>query len=215
MTRCRNGARRWRKPPERHTCTSVKPFALALLVLAVSGCRHAPPYDYSREPDPRGREFVVGPADVLRIHVWRDQELTTEVPVRPDGTFTMPLLGDLRAAGRTPSEIRTDIGDRLSKYFKDSVVTVSVVTVNSYRFTVSGNVLKPGIYTAANYLTVMEVVALAGGVTRFADLNGAVVIRRDDKGQTRRIPVDLAAVENGGAPYQNVVVLSGDVVYMP
>lgn len=186
-----------------------------MVALAGSGCSHTSSYDYSREPDPRGREFVVGPADVLRIQIWKDQELSTEAPVRPDGTLTMPLLGDVRAAGQTPSQIKEEVTKRLTKYFKDAVVTVSVQSVNSYRFTVSGNVLHPGVYSANNYVTIMEAVALAGGVNRFADTKSVVVIRRDDKGQTRRIPIDLAALEDGKARHHDLVLLAGDVVHMP
>lgn len=195
----------------------MKPLilALAMSALAGSGCRHTSSFDYTHEPDPRGREFVVGPADVLRVQIWKDQELSTEAPVRPDGTFTMPLLGDVRAAGKTPSQIKEEITSRLTKYFKDAVVTVSVQSVNSYRFTVSGNVLHPGVYSANSYVTLMEAVALAGGVNRFADTTSVVVIRRDDKGRTRRIPIDLEALEDGKAPHQDLVLLAGDVVYMP
>lgn len=157
---------------------------------------------------------MVGPADVLRVHVWRDEELTTDVPVRPDGTITIPLVGDLKAAGHTPSQIRQEIGQRLARYFKDSVVTVTVQTVNSYRFTVSGNVNQPGVYSAPSYVTIIEALSLAGGPNRFAATDKAVLIRRDAKGM-RRIPISVDAISEGRDMGQNVVVLAGDVLVLP
>src|SRR5687767_5822380 len=75
-------------------------------------------FDYAKEPDPRSSEYIVGPADLLRINVWRDTELSMELRVRPDGTITLPLLGDIRAAGRTPTQIRDEIGKRLTEFVK-------------------------------------------------------------------------------------------------
>src|SRR4249919_1632752 len=115
---------------------------VVLLVALASACATThPPYDYASEPDPRKSEYVLGSSDVLRVTVWRNAELTTDAVVRPDGTIALPLVGDLRAGGRTPGQLRAEIVQRLGAYLKDeaAIVTVAVTAINSYRFVVSGN----------------------------------------------------------------------------
>src|SRR5882757_8119055 len=111
--------------------------------------QHAP-YNYAAEPDPRKKEYVLGPSDVLHVNVWRNPELSGDATVRPDGTISVPLVGDLSAAGRTPSQIRADIAQRMTAFIKDdaAIVTVAVNTIASYRFVVSGNVEHPGAFAA-------------------------------------------------------------------
>jgi polysaccharide biosynthesis/export protein len=190
---------------------------LALLMTVVVGCVTARSFDYSKEPDPRGQEYVVGPADQLRINVWRDNELSLEIKVRPDGTFTMPLLGDVRAAGRTPSQIRDQIAQQLTQYVKSETakVTVAVVAVGSYRFAVSGNVEHPGMFTSPYYVTVLEAMAMAGGPNRFAAPDRSVILRTYTPGSTRQIPIDYDTLKTGERPEQNIVVLAGDTIYVP
>ncbi len=188
------------------------------VVLALTvGCAHRPAFDYSHEPDPRTREYVVGPADQLRINVWRDNELSLEIKVRPDGTMTLPLVGDVQAAGRTPSQIRDDVTQRLAKFVKGDAarVTVAVVAVNSYRFSVHGNVEHPGVFTSPTFVTVIEAMAMAGGPNRFAAPDKSVILRTYAPGQTRQIPLDYDTLKTGERPEQNIVVLAGDTIYVP
>src|SRR5438128_1738955 len=111
--------------------------ALAAVAVPACGSTHGR-YDYSLEPDPRKKEFVLGPSDVLRINVWRNPELSGDVTVRPDGTISVPLVGDLRAAGRTSSQVRGDLAQRMTTFIKEDVATVTVglIAVNSYRFVI-------------------------------------------------------------------------------
>lgn len=194
-----------------------KALLLGVVLAAVAGCRSSRTFDYQREPDPRTREYVVGPADQLRINVWRDPDLSLETRVRPDGTFTMPLLGDIRAAGRTPSQIRREVGKQLAKYVKTetAVVTVAVVAVGSYRFAVSGNVERPGVFTSPYYVTVLEAIAMAGGPNRFAAPARSTILRADGTGHTRSIPVNYEGMTAGQTPEQNIVVLAGDNIHVP
>jgi polysaccharide export outer membrane protein len=189
------------------------------LVAFVGACTHqGRPYNYASEPDPRKAEFVLGPSDVLHINVWKNPDLSGDTIVRPDGTITLPLVGDIHAAGRTSAEIRTELTQRLAAFIKDdsAVVTVAVTAINSYRFTISGNVERPGTYNASHYVTVAEAMALAGGPNRYADPEEAVVIRSDpQKGGSRRIPIDFPAMQSGKRPEQNIALLSGDVIYVP
>ena len=195
-------------------------LALALFVAATLGaCKTVRPYDYSKEPDPRlGKKgFLIGPADQVRITVWRHGDLTTTATVRPDGIITMPLIGDLKAAGRNTKQLREEIKERLGKYYKDAQLTITVAVTNvvSYRFTVSGAVARPGLFTSSRFVTVQEAIAMAGGPTRFAKPDLAVIVRRGDDGKTRRIPIDYPAIASGKAPQQNLVLLRGDVVHVP
>lgn len=193
---------------------------IAALILPLwLGCgAHVPDYDYSQEPDPRTREFVLGISDGIRIHVWNNPELTTEATVRPDGTVTMPLIGDLEAAGKTPSSLRSNIRERLSEYIviENSSVTVAVTSVNSYRFTVSGEVSEPGIHTSQHYVTVAEAIAMAGGFTRFADKDEITLQRRDrESAEVREIPIAYRAIASGERPEMNLVLLPGDSIHVP
>ena len=193
-------------------------LALALAWPLLPGCTHqARPYNYANEPDPRKQEFVLGPSDVLHINVWKNPDLSGDTVVRPDGTITLPLVGDIKAEGRTPAEIRTELTHRLGTFIKDdsAVVTVAVTAINSYRFTMSGNIERPGTYTSSHYVTVSEAMALAGGPNRYADPEDMVVIRTDTQHGMRRIPIDYPAMLAGKRPEQNVALLPGDVVYVP
>jgi polysaccharide biosynthesis/export protein len=184
------------------------------LALWLAGCS-APPsrYPYASEPDPRGREYVIAVSDTLSIRVWSSPDLNTDALVRPDGTITMPLVGDLPAGGRTPTQVKQAIARSLTAFVKDATVTVAV-THTSYRVTVSGQVERPGVFEAQRYLTVSEAIALAGGPTRFSSPNETVLVRSRD-GQSRRIPIQFEEVEAGRHPEQDLVLLSGDRIYVP
>lgn len=174
-------------------------------------------YPYADEPDPRLGEYVIGVADQIEVNVWKNPELSSESAVRPDGFITMPLLGDLRAAGLTPTDLRAEITRRLLDYVKstDAVVTVSITEVRSYYVTVGGNVVNPGRYNSPNYLTVADAIALAGGPNRFAAPEATVVVRTNGHGNIRRIPIDYEQIIQGKHVEQNVVLLPGDIVFLP
>lgn len=190
--------------------------AFVLVGLIACGPK-APNYDYSKEPDPRTSEYVIGVGDALSINVWKNPQLSTEATVRPDGTITMPLVGDLVAKNKTPTQLRTEIAQRVSEYVRldPSEITVAVTEANSYRFTVSGEVMRPGIVTSKYYLTVAEAIAQAGGFTRFADRNEIILSRRDAQGNVRQIPIVYDLIEDGSHPEMNLVLLPGDSLYVP
>jgi polysaccharide export outer membrane protein len=186
---------------------------------ALAGCATAgPPYDYASEPDPRKAEYVLGPSDVLRITVWRNPDLSGDTTVRPDGTITMPLIGDLRAAGRTPSQVRAEIADRLKTFLRDeaATVTLAVSAINSYRFTVSGNVEHPGSFASNHYVTFSEALTLAGGPNRFASPERCVLVRADPAGAApKRIPINYTAILAGKRPDMDLPLLAGDLIVVP
>ena len=191
---------------------------VALVLVAGCGAQRASDramYAEAAQSDPRRLPYVIGVADVVRITVWKDPSLSTDAIVRPDGTITMPLVGELRAAGRTTAELQKEAMSRLAAYVKDAVLTVSVVEVNSYRFTVAGNVAQPGLFTSRSYLTVSEALALAGGPTRYASTGDIVIVRTLSNGAKRRIPIDYDAILSGHSPEQDIVILAGDAVRVP
>lgn len=194
-------------------------FSLALAAALATACgARAPDYDYSKEPNPRKSEFVIGPSDELMITVWRKPELSTQATVRPDGTITMPLIGDIVAGGKTSSQLKQEIQRRVAEFIRldaSTTIAVAVNNVNSYRFTVSGEVGQPGIHSSKVYVTVAEAIALAGGFTRFANRDDIVLMRRNQAGVIRRIPIVYSLIANGEYPEMNLVVMSGDSIFVP
>jgi polysaccharide export outer membrane protein len=193
---------------------------LLVLVIALAGCPpKVPVYDYSKEPDPTKTEYVLGIGDHLAVNVWENPNLSTEVVIRPDGTITMPLVGDLKAAGETPSSLKTMIKARLTDFVKlnaGSEITVAVKQAASYRVTVSGEVNHPGVFNADHYLTVSEAIAQAGGFTRFAQRNDMTLQRRDPKsGRIRAIPLAYDFLVDGQHPEMNLTMIAGDSLYVP
>ena len=193
---------------------------LLVLLIALTGCPpKVPVYDYSKEPDPTKTEYVLGIGDHLAVNVWENPNLSTEVVIRPDGTITMPLVGDLKAAGETPSSLKTMIKARLADFVKlnaGSEITVAVKQAASYRVTVSGEVSHPGVFNADHYLTVTEAIAQAGGFTRFAQRNDMTLQRRDPKtGRIRAIPLAYDFLVDGQHPEMNLTMIAGDSLYVP
>ncbi len=194
---------------------------LAPIFLVLFAC-HATlpgPDTYAHEPDPRNKEIVLGIGDVLSINVWGEKDLNTEGTIRPDGNITMPLVGDLKAAGETPTALKANIKTQLAKFLKlgdGSEVTVAVKAWKSYRFTLSGEVGKPGVYTSDQYVTVADAIAMAGGLTRFAKRDGIKLLRVTPKtGNVREIPIDYDAIASGQRPDMNIYVLAGDTIWAP
>lgn len=190
---------------------------LSVLVLAACGSTLRP-YDYSKEPDPRHRELTLGVGDVVGINVWDQRDLNVDATIRPDGTITMPLVGDILAVGETPSNLKEKIKKQLGNYLKmgaGTEVTVAVRAWKSYRFTIEGEVGHPGVFTNDQYLTVAEALAMAGGLSRFAKRDEIKVLRRDAKGNVREIPLDYDLLASGKRSDMNIYVMPGDLIHVP
>lgn len=201
----------------------VMRFVLLLALVLASGCpTPAYNYAYEREPDPRAKELVLGVSDVVSINVWEQRDLNTEQTIRPDGTITMPLIGDLKAAGETPSSLQQQIKKKIIEFIKiqmapgTELVTVAVHSWKSYKFRIVGEVQREGVYTAESYVTVAEALAMAGGVSRFAKRDRIVLLRSDPvtKAQ-KRIPLNYDMLASGKRPEMNIWVLTGDQIFVP
>jgi polysaccharide export outer membrane protein len=200
----------------------VKAASLALFVVVGAGagaCHHQLPlYDYTKEPDPRNREIVLGVGDVLKITVYDNNPLNTEVIIRPDGTITMSLVGDIKAAGETPSALRNHITERLADFVKltGPAVQVAVQSWHSYRFRIDGEVVKPGVYQSDHYVTVADAIAQAGGPTRFAHRDQMKIQRTDPKSHVvHQIPLDYDLLTSGKRNDMNIYVLADDAINIP
>jgi polysaccharide export outer membrane protein len=191
---------------------------IAALIAAACGAS-LPNYDYAKEPDPRSKELTLGVGDQVAINVWENSNLSTEATIRPDGTITMPLVGDIKAAGETPSSLKAKIKTQVLNYVRlqgGAEITVAVKSWKSYRFTIQGEVVRSGVFTSDQYVTVADALALAGGLTRFAKRSEISLTRRDPKsGDLRHIPLDYEALASGKRPDMNIYVLPGDTIWIP
>jgi polysaccharide biosynthesis/export protein len=159
-------------------------------------------------------DYEISPEDVLGISVWKEEGLTKEVLVRPDGGISFPLAGDLQAAGKTAQEIELEITRRLMKYMAQPVVSVTVLRVVGNKIYVMGKVNKPGEYLAGRYLNVLQALSLAGGLTPFAAENDIKVLRKQG-GRDVVFPFNYSEVRKGNNLEQNITLKGGDVVVVP
>ena len=158
--------------------------------------------------------YRLGAEDVLLVSVWKDEQLTREVVVRPDGMFSFPLVGDIQAEERTVEDIRGDLVKRLTKYIPNPNVSIAVTKVISYKVYVVGRVNKPGEYVVGHYTDVLQALSLAGGLTPFAAENEIKVMRRV-RGEQYAIPFRYGDVRKGRDLEQNIILHRGDVVMVP
>ena len=179
-------------------------FALMLFLCALSASLNA------SELTP----YTIEAGDVLQVSVWKEPDLQLEVLVRPDGGFSLPLIGEVQAAGRTVEALQKEIAERVSTYVPDAVVTVAARQLNGNKVYVLGKVNRPGEYVISRYVDVMQALSMAGGTTTFAELNDIVILRRDGDEQ-RAISFKYSQVEQGKNLKQNILLKSGDVVVVP
>ena len=159
-------------------------------------------------------DYVIGPEDVLGVVFWRDQEMTGDVTVRPDGMITLPLIGDLRAVGLKPSALRDGIAAAASKYLEDINVTVVIRQINSRKVYITGEVKTPNAYPLTGPRTVMQLIALAGGLNEYAD-GGNITIMRTEGSQARTFKFNYKEVSKGRNLAQNIELKPGDTVVVP
>ena len=153
--------------------------------------------------------------DVLAVNVWKETEVSRSVPVRSDGKISLPLVGEVQAAGETPHQLELAIAKRLQSYISEPEVTVIVQQINSQKFNILGQVTKPGFYSLANSPTVLDALAMAGGFRDFAKKKSIYVLRQNPDGTTTRLPFNYKDVIQGKNAAQNVKLQPHDTVYVP
>jgi polysaccharide export outer membrane protein len=192
----------------------------AVFVCAAGGSLRAAPAP-PREAAPAaapvdaGAAYTIGVGDVLGIHVWKDADVSRpSVMVRPDGRISLPLVGDVQAAGLAPSALSSIITQKLKDYVTDPHVTVIVEAINSYRVYMLGHVLKSGVYTFQNPTRLVEAIASAGGFDQFADTSHIIVLSSRGGGQTR-VEVEFKKIVSGARLEDNIILHPGDTVIVP
>jgi polysaccharide biosynthesis/export protein len=163
-------------------------------------------------PLPAG--YVIGPEDVLSVIFWRDKDMSSDVTVRPDGRITLPLINEVQASGMTPEQLRDTLMSAAAKYVEDPNVSVVVKAINSRKVFITGQVAKPGAYTLAAPTTVMQLIAIAGGLHEFADAKN-IIIMRNENGKPMAYSFNYKDVLKRKNLKQNIELKPGDTVVVP
>ena len=159
-------------------------------------------------------DYVIGADDVLAVVFWRDKDMSSEVSVRPDGKISLPLLNDVQASGLTPPQLRDKLTEEAKKYIEDPNVTVVVRQINSRRVYITGMVQKPGPYQLGAGTTVLQLIAMAGGVMEYAH-SKKIVVMRTESGRQTSYPFNYDDVVSRKNLRQNIELKPGDTVIVP
>jgi len=191
-------------------------LVVAVLVL-MGGCTSAPVLPPVSQADQGGTNYLIGPGDALNIFVWRNPELSATVPVRPDGKISTPLVEDVVAVGKTPTELARALEARLKKFVRDPIVTVMVsgfVGDFSQQVRVIGEAVQPRAVPYRENMTLLDVMIQVGGLTKYADGNDAVLIRKVN-GKQETFPVRLDSLIKDGNIRYNFKMEPGDTLIIP
>jgi polysaccharide biosynthesis/export protein len=200
----------------------IRALILYAAVALAAGCseeRTLPPAALSVSPASYANvsDYRIGPGDQLKIVVWHNADLSGEVPVRPDGRISMPLVGDAVAAGKTPMDLADELGNKLKPYIKDPLVTVTptqFVGPIARQIRVIGEAVQPRAIPYSSNMTVLDVMIAVGGLTRYADGDRAVIVRVEN-GKQQTYHVHLDGLIRDGEVSQNVAVQPGDILIIP
>ena len=161
-----------------------------------------------------GGQYMIGPEDVLYIHVWKEEALTRTVPVRMDGKISLPLIQEVKAAGLTPLQLKEVLMRKFKEFIENPIVSVTVVEVNSFKVYVIGQVRNPGVQRLRSETTVTQLIVMAGGFTEWANPKKIVVVRKED-GREKRMKVNYKKIMDGKDLTTDVVLKAGDTVIIP
>lgn len=159
--------------------------------------------------------YVIGDDDVLSINVWKEPEISKQIPVRSDGKISLPLVGEVQAAGRTPPQLEQEITTRLKGYITDPQVTVIVEQMNSQKYNIFGQVGKPGSYPLIAGITIVDALANAGGLKDFAKKKSIYVLRQNPGGGETKIPFNYDKFIKGKDVIQNIQIKPHDTIVVP
>jgi polysaccharide export outer membrane protein len=159
-------------------------------------------------------DYVIGQGDVMEVFVWRNEQLSREVVVRPDGKISLPLLQDIQAEGFTVVQLKNQITHRLHEHLDNPRVSVIVRSIDSYRVSVLGRVRNPGVYPITGRTTLAEAIALAGGFTEWAD-KGDITVVSNEGGEEKKLIINYKKIASGKDPSQNIILKRGDIIIVP
>jgi polysaccharide export outer membrane protein len=188
------------------TASDAKPLSTSSAQAPTSNAGATAPHDSN---------FVIGNDDMLAINVWKEPDISRSVPVRSDGKISLPLVGEVQAAGSTPLKLEQDIAARLKNYIAEPEVTVIVQQVNSQKFNILGQINKPGSYPLTNSPTVLDAIAIAGGFRDFAKQKGIYVLRQNPDGTQSRLSFNYKEVVKGKNVSQNLKLQPRDTIVVP
>jgi len=163
----------------------------------------------------RPDSYIIGAEDVLSIYVWKEPDMSKTVPVRPDGMISLPLVGEIKAAGYTPVQLQDVLSESMKKLISDPQVTVVVEKVSSLSFNIVGEVLRPGYFPLTRRMTVLDAIAMAGGFKDFAKTKKVYVLRTSANGTQERLLFNYKDVIKGKNPQQNIELLPRDTIVVP
>lgn len=161
------------------------------------------------------KSYVIGENDMLDIDVWKEKEISRQIPVRPDGKISLPLIGEIQASGLTPLQLQDNITQQLKSYIDNPEVTVIVDEPRSHQFNVVGQVARPGTYQLSESMTVLDAIAGAGGFKDFAKETKIYVLRVAQGGTRVRIMFNYKKVIRGDDLQENVALKPGDTIVVP
>jgi polysaccharide export outer membrane protein len=192
---------------------------LSVLVMAQDAAKPAP----STAPDTASKSatgvrpdsYIIGAEDVLTVFVWKEPDMTKTVPVRPDGMISLPLIGEIKAAGYTPVQLQDVLAESMKKMISDPQVTVVVEKIGSLNFNIVGEVNHPGYFPLTRRMTVLDAIAMAGGFKDFAKSKKVYILRTAANGTQERLPFNYKAVIKGQNPQQNIELLPRDTIVVP
>ncbi|MFN2308938.1 MAG: polysaccharide biosynthesis/export family protein [Gammaproteobacteria bacterium] len=184
---------------------------LSGLLISTALCLATP---IARAATPAGEAYLIEPGDVLEISVWREEDLTKPVIVRPDGGLSFPLVGNIQASGKSVEQLQTEVGERLKKFIPDPSVTVAIQQLSGNKVYVIGKVNKPGEFPVTRRVDVVQALSMAGGMNPFAAANKIRILRREGGKQTA-LPFAYGDIEKGEGLEQNILLKAGDVVVVP
>ncbi len=191
---------------KRHATSIIIILSVLLLFIAPSG---------ASESNPRAAAYAIGVGDVLEIVTWKEPDFSREdIIVRLDGNISFPLLDDLKAAGLTPTQLKTTIEKRLQEFVASPSVTVTVTNAASQRFYILGEVVNTGVYPIVKELTVLQAFALAGGFTEWASKKEIILFRKEN-GKEKVIRINYKDIVKNKNFSENVVVQTDDTIIVP
>ncbi|MFQ5330298.1 MAG: polysaccharide biosynthesis/export family protein, partial [Thermodesulfobacteriota bacterium] len=206
---------------ERRVITSIAALLLCLTLCGPDSLAAAADKNSASAKDSAATSvlgYLIGPEDVVEISVWKNPDMSKVVTVRPDGMISLPLIGDVKAANRTPNQLREAIIEKLSEYQDGAVVSVILQEINSYKIFILGSVAAPGSHIIKRRTSLLQAIALAGGFTQYASKNKIVVIRERASGQKNEKKIKVSfddAVDVRKDSSDNLVLMPGDTIFVP